>query len=456
MTDKCNSIFKQFEMWYIFSIWVHQPKKGMVIAMGHLTIHNYRNLQKRMDRSIPGIYDSNTLYELLKILFTDEEAQLCSMMPLTYFTRGDISKIWDKSEEETEIVLQNLASKGLVYFAEDEGKKTYLLAPPVLGFFEFSLMRLDGKFDQKRLSELYYRYINLEEGFIKQFSSINPPMTRAFVQEDAIKDIESEVLSYEKASEGINQATCITVGTCFCRHKMEHMGMACDNPQDVCLTFNDVAKDLASQGIAREISKSEAHDILKLCIEKGLVQIGDNQRDRLAVICNCCGCCCDILLAYKRLGSTSLINPTNYIALVEKDACSGCGICADRCPVDAVSIQDDKAAVNRKLCLGCGVCTRFCPTKACKLETRPEKVFVPKNTAEKIALQAIDQGKIGNFLFENQTSVAHKFSRELINGIIKIPPVKRVLLKEEVYTQMFKLFSKQNRFKEIVKDEPAE
>jgi ferredoxin len=424
--------------------------------MGHLTVHNYRNLQKRMDRSIPGIYDSNTLYELLKILFTDEEARLSSLMPLTYFSLGDISKIWDKTEVESEVILLNLASKGLVYFTEDDGKTLYLLAPPVLGFFEFSLMRLDGKFDRKRLSELYYQYINIEEGFIKQFSNINPPMTRAFVQEDAIKDIESEVLSYERASEGINQATCITVGTCFCRHKMEHMGMACDNPQDVCLTFNDVAKDLASQGIAREISKSEAHDILNLCIEKGLVQIGDNQRDRLAVICNCCGCCCDILLAYKRLGSTSLINPTNYIAFVEKDVCSGCGICAERCPVDAISIEKGRAAVNRKVCLGCGVCTRFCPSNACKLETRPERVFVPKNTFEKVALQAIDQGKLGNFIFENQTSGVHKFSREMVNGFVRIPPVKRVLLQEKVYTRLLNLFLKKDKFKDVEKNECSE
>jgi len=166
------------------------------------------------------------------------------------------------------------------------------------------------------LSALYYQYVNVEEGFLRQFANINPPIARVFVQEDAIKDIKSEVLSYEKAHEGIDQASFITVGTCFCRHKMEHLGLACDNPQDVCLTFNGVAKNLAAQGIAREISKSSAHDILNLCIEKGLVQIGDNKMDELVVICNCCGCCCDILLAYKRFESTSLINPTNYIAVI--------------------------------------------------------------------------------------------------------------------------------------------
>jgi len=423
--------------------------------MGHLTIHNYRNLQKRMDRSIPGIYDSATLYELLKILFTDEEARLCSVMPLTYFTLGDIAGIWDKGEEETDHILQNLASKGLVYFDDHDGKKNYVLAPPVLGFFEFSLMRLDGKFDRKRLSELYYQYLNVEEDFVRQFANINPPMTRVFVQEDAIRDIKSEVLSYEKASAGIDQAACITVGTCFCRHKMEHMGLACDNPQDVCLTFNNVARDLAAQGIAREISKSEAHDILKRCIEKGLVQIGDNKREELVVICNCCGCCCDILLAYKRLGSTSLINPTNYIAAIDRDACSGCGICADKCPVEAITIADDEAIVNNKVCLGCGVCTRFCPIDVCKLEARPERVFVPFNTFERVALQSIDQGKMGNFIFDNQTSLVHKILRATINGLIKLPPVKRFLLKEKVYTRMFKLFSQQDRFNEIA-EKPAE
>ena len=414
--------------------------------MGHLTFYNYRNLQKRMDRSIPGIYDSNSLYDLLKILFTDEEARLCSVMPLTFFTINEISKIWNKSETEAESTLNNLASKGLVYSYQDNDRHTFLLSPPVLGFFEFSLMRTDGKFDSKKLSELFYQYINVEEGFIRQFSSINPPIARIFVQEDAVRDIKSEVLSYERVSEGINQATCITVGTCFCRHKMEHMGMACDNPQDVCLTFNAIAKDLASQGIAREISKKEAFDILNLCVDRGLVQIGDNVKDELAIICNCCGCCCDLLLAYKRLGSTSLLNPTNYIAAVTEDACSGCGICVEKCPVDAISMKDGKAVVNKIVCLGCGVCARFCPIESCIMETRPEKIFVPGNTIEKIALQSIDQGKTGNFIFDNQTSLTHKILSGLVNGFVKIPPVKKILLNKNVYPRLLKFILKHKKF----------
>lgn len=334
----------------------------------------------------------------------------------------------------------------MVYSCQDNYRHSFLLSPPVLGFFEFSLMRTDGKFDSKKLSELFYQYINVEEGFIRQFSSINPPIARIFVQEDAVRDIKSEVLSYERVIEGINQATCITVGTCFYRHKMEHMGMACDNPQDVCLTFNARAKDLASQGIAREISKKEARDILNLCVDRGLVQIGDNVKDELAIICNCCGCCCDLLLAYKRLGSTSLLNPTNYIAAVTEDACSGCGICVEKCPVAAISMKDGKAFVNKIVCLGRGVCARFCPIESCVMETRPEKIFVPGNTIEKIALQSIDQGKTGNFIFDNQTSLTHKILSGLVNGFVKMPPVKKILLNKNVYPRLLKLILKNKKF----------
>ena len=64
-----------------------------------------------MDRFVPGIYDSKNLYEILIILFTDEEAKLCSVMPLNYVSVKKMAEIWNKTEKEAEAVLDNLARK---------------------------------------------------------------------------------------------------------------------------------------------------------------------------------------------------------------------------------------------------------------------------------------------------------------------------------------------------------
>ena len=152
-----------------------------------------------MDRFVPGIYDSKNLYEILKILFTDEEAKLCSVMPLNYVSVKKMAEIWNKTEKEAEAVLDNLARKGLVYARRDKKTKIFAFALPVLGFFEFSLMRLDGEFDRKKFSELYYKYINIEDGFIKRLSSVDPPISRVFVHEDTIGDITSEVFPYARS-----------------------------------------------------------------------------------------------------------------------------------------------------------------------------------------------------------------------------------------------------------------
>ena len=388
-----------------------------------------------MDLFAPGVYESEHFYEILKILFTEEEARLCSQLPLNLCTAEKISKIWDKSLKETLSILNTLASKGLVLEDTEAAPPKYTPSIPVLGFFEFSLMRTDGKFDRKILSELYHKYMNLDDGFTKKYSNVSPPLTRVFAHEDMFQDLSSEILPYEKVSHVIDTATCITVGTCFCRHKMEHLGLACDNPQDVCLTFNSVAKYVAKHGIAREISKVEAHQILDLCIKKGLVQIGDNTKSQMLVICNCCGCCCDLLLGYKKFKKSGLVCPSNFIAFIEHEICQVCGNCLKKCPVNAIRKTKNTYVVDKDVCLGCGVCARFCPSKACKMKNRPKKHLTPNDFVERTALWALYQGKIGNFLFDNQASLTHKLLRNLLNSIIRLPLI-RSLMRNQKFSSM--------------------
>ncbi|MGI6331936.1 MAG: 4Fe-4S binding protein [Zhaonellaceae bacterium] len=53
-------------------------------------------------------------------------------------------------------------------------------------------------------------------------------------------------------------------------------------------------------------------------------------------------------------------------AQVDVQKCTGCGECADICPVEAIKIENGKAVVNDD-CLECGSCEAICPAGAISL-----------------------------------------------------------------------------------------
>ena len=78
------------------------------------------------------------------------------------------------------------------------------------------------------------------------------------------------------------------------------------------------ARSLVKHGYARKASASEAREILHEVQERRLVQFGENVRERPAFICNCCGCCCEAMLAAKRFGFLHPVQTTSFV--VELDA----------------------------------------------------------------------------------------------------------------------------------------
>ena len=72
-------------------------------------------------------------------------------MPIKPFTSEKAATIWKMPLKETQKILEGLAERAILLDAEEEGKQTYVLPPPMAGFFEFSLMRMRGDIDQKTL-----------------------------------------------------------------------------------------------------------------------------------------------------------------------------------------------------------------------------------------------------------------------------------------------------------------
>ena len=412
--------------------------------MAHHTIKSgYSRLADRLNRYPQGAPPSELLFKILKMLFNEKEANLVSLIPIKPFTAKKASRIWKMDLNSSQKVLDELAGRGILVDIEQNGESVYALPPPMAGFFEFSLMRVRNDIDQKVLSELFYEYINVEEDFIRDlFTQGQTQFGRTFVHEPALSEENAlYVLDYERATEVINNATHLGVGICYCRHKMYHMGKACDAPQEICMTFNIIAASLTKYGCARSIEKEECLDLLQEAYELKLVQFGENVREKVNFICNCCGCCCEAMIVARRFAILNPVHTTNFIPVVTESDCNGCGNCVTACPVEAMTLISSNnptrpkmkvAKLDEDLCLGCGVCVRTCTKNSIHLKSRPSRVITPLNGTHRAVLMAIERGKLQNLVFDNQVLWMHRALAGVLGVILKLPPLKQTLAIKQV------------------------
>jgi len=439
--------------------------------MAHHTMKGaYARLSERLNRHPQGAPPSDLLAAILRMLVSEREAELISLLPLRPFTAAAAARRWNMDEASAVGVLNELAHRALLVDVPGPDGFVYILPPPMAGFFEFSLMRVRDDLDQKVLSELFYQYINVEDEFIRNLiAGGTTHIGRVFVDEGALPadptrtmrevgrrrpdgavqpdptrtmrevgrrrpdgavqpDPTLQILDWERTTRIIADATAAALGTCYCRHKMEHVGKPCDAPQETCLTLNMVADSLVRHGHAKAISKDEAMRVVEISREHHLVQFGENVRTGVNFICNCCGCCCEALVGFKKFSTLKPIHPAPFLPEPAGEGlCRACGRCAKLCPVNAWTIQDGRPRLNADLCLGCGVCVRGCPFGALRLSRHERGPITPVDTAERVVRMAVERGKLQNFIFDNQLQFSHRAMAALIGAVLRLPPVKRAL-----------------------------
>ncbi len=422
--------------------------------MAHLAVKDgYHQLADRLNRFPQGAPPTDRLFQILALLFSEREAQLVSQLPVRPFTAKKAAQIWKVGEAEARRTLDELASRAILLDTEQRGEMVYVLPPPMAGFFEFSMMRVRDDIDQKLLSELFYEYITVEDDFMRALLlDGETPLGRIFVNEPAIEHslaqsadpfraTSLQILDYERATHVIETAEHLGVGVCYCRHKAQHTGHACSMPLDICMTFGGTADSLIRHGYARRVDKVEGRDLLQKAYDLNLVQFGDNVRDGVAFICNCCGCCCEAMIGLRKFGAEMPIHSTNYLPRVVEETCNGCGKCVNICPVEAmtlVSANDPhkpnkrKAKLDEDVCLGCGVCVRVCPTKGILLEARAERIITPVNSVHRIVSMAIERGNLQDLIFDNRALFSHRAMAAILGVILRLPPIKQALATQQV------------------------
>jgi ferredoxin len=319
----------------------------------------------------------------------------------------------------------------------------YMPSPFVIGIFELTMMRTDHGQDWKKISGLFHDYMLGQKDFLASNCGNGEKigLLRTIPHEDVIDQQNYvEILDYERASAIIEEQDRFAIGTCSCRHTATHTNTkTCKVPLDTCSSFGIAADFLTRRGFAKAVSKAEMRDNVARSKELGLVLNVDNVQKNPAFMCHCCSDCCHLLLGMKKWGYSNVVITSNYIPETDKDRCTGCGLCAKACPVDARTMVADndpasrrkkKPVVDTKICLGCGVCALKCKSKALSLVRRKKRVITPETTFERVMLQCLEKGTLQNQLFDNPESKSQQFMKGFVGGFLRLSPVKRALMSD--------------------------
>ena len=335
----------------------------------------YKQLALVLD-AIPNGYpptDSGVELKILAKLFSPQEAEIACRLSLEPQTVAEVTRPDGVPMGEVKNLLKGMVRKGLIEIQRCDRGLGFKLMPFIVGFYEYQNAQIDEEFAQ--LFESYYHEV------LHRVMNIDPPIQRVLPIEKSIPH-NIEVLSYQKASTYIDEAQSWGVLDCICRVQKRLIGEGCHHSVENCLVLSTRANAFKNVDAIRTLTKEETLAVLEQADKEGLVHSTSNIQKGVTYICNCCTCSCGVLRGIAEYGHLNAIASSDFVAAVDGDLCTECGLCVDRCQFNAISLEDGIAKVDKKYCIGCGLCVTHCPTEALLLVEKPEADTAPPPETE--------------------------------------------------------------------------
>jgi len=306
----------------------------------------------------------------LELTYTPEEAELLQHMgrPGRFISTRDLAGIVDKAVDDVEAALSRVHKKnGLL------GMPGFYSLPPVPILFNIHMFYPEVKPGDLEAAELYQDYF-IKDKFYRYYegSMKGTPAMRTIPVEMSV-EAKQKVLPAEEAHEFIlNHAPEeLTLVPCPCRTRTEKMDTReCRDkfPVGTCIMMGAASLHFEMLGLGKRVTRREAVEYFDTMQELGLVGLTDNTITDNSIICLCCGCCCSNLRGRTRWDNADSVLPSNFIPNAG-DECIGCGLCIERCMLEALTIDGEtgRPVADANKCIGCGVCTLTCPQEALAL-----------------------------------------------------------------------------------------
>jgi NAD-dependent dihydropyrimidine dehydrogenase PreA subunit len=333
----------------------------------------HRLLAYRFNMSYVPVPVVPEFIDMLKVLYTREEAWIAALMPPAFASAKTIAKLRRKDAGVVDKTLQEMLKKRLLMEYTDRGVQKFSLPPFVPGVAEFQLMTGEITPELVEFTRKFHDAFNAKQNvFLEKLSEMGSSFGRVIPVNESVSSTQ-HVLAYEDARSIIKDARSFSISHCYCRMAKDVLNeKSCKAPRDICMSFDFAAEFLIRNKIGKEVDCDTMLRKLDLAEKHNLVHVTDNAQSGFSFMCHCCGCCCGFLTSLNVYNLKPPLVMSSWIIEWDVDKCDHCGKCSRACQLGALSWVNKNTLYNEERCIGCGVCVSVCPNGALRLVPRKE------------------------------------------------------------------------------------